>query len=306
MSREVWTLERGSEDYPECLVDLGSRAPERLYGVGDAARVTAIAPAAAVTIVGSRRAGAYGRAVARSLGEAAAQAGLTVVSGLALGCDSAAHEGALDAPGATVAVLGNGPDVPYPRSKAPLYERILASRGAVVAEREPGTQPQPHFFPARNRLMAALAGTTIIVEGTHRSGTQHTAREAGELGREVAAVPGPVNSPLSELPNQLLHDGAAVVRGPQDLLDLTVGVGVVAIASAGPPLDDQLRRVLAAVEAGATTGDAVAVAVGAPGGRVAIDLARLELMGCLATDAGGNLLRTTLGVSCGGRVDPAA
>lgn len=290
----IWTLTRGTSGYPDCLLRLGERAPAALYGLGDRDLVSAIQPAEAVTIVGARRSGAYGCGVARELGHGAGAAGLVVVSGMAYGCDSAAHEGALAGGGLTVAVLGCGPDVVYPPSKADLHGRIIAGGGAVIAEQLPGTQPKPGHFPLRNRIMVALADLAVIVEGEHRSGTRHTQREAEEQNTDVAAVPGPVNSALSELPNDLLHDGAAVVRHAQDLLDLALGVGRVAMRGLGPPLEEHLRAVLAAVEAGATTCDAVANEAAAAGSDAAIALARLELMGYLVSDEVGRFARTML------------
>jgi DNA processing protein len=262
--------------------------------VGDRDVVAGLEPGAVVTIVGSRRSGTYGRGVARELGHAAAAAGLVVVSGMALGCDSAAHEGALDAGGRTVAVLANGPDLAYPPSKADLHRRILASGGAAVAERPPGTAPEPRFFPERNRIMAALAHVVVIVEGRHRSGTRHTASWATDLSREVAAVPGPVTSALSELPNDLIRDGATLVRDPQDLLDLGIGIGRAAVRGVGPALDHALGRALTVVEAGAATCDAVATQAALPGRDAAVALARLELMGYVTADASGRYARTTL------------
>jgi DNA processing protein len=289
-----WSLHRDDAAFPACLLELGDRAPEVIYGAGPRELVAHIAPAETVTIVGARRSGSYGRGVARDLGHGAAAAGLVVVSGLALGCDSSAHEGALDANGTTIAVLGNGPDIPYPRSKATLYKRILAAGGAIVAEQPPGREPQPHFFPARNRIMAAFARLTVIVEGAGRSGTRYTAEEAIELGREVGAVPGAVTSTLAELPNDLLHAGAAVIRDPQDILDLMLGVGRRAVRNVGPELAPELAAVLTAVEAGAQTCDAVALAADAGGRDTAVALARLELMGYLEADAGGRYSRTVL------------
>jgi len=293
MSR-VWSLRREGSGYPECLGDLGDRAPGVLYGLGDRDLVSGLNPDRAVTIVGARRSGAYGRGVAHELGYGAGSAGLVVVSGMALGCDSAAHEGALAAGGETIAVLGNGPDVPYPRSKAPLHERIVADGGAVIAERPPGTEPEPRFFPERNRIMAALSGAVVIVEGRHRSGTRHTANEAEQLGRDVGAVPGPVTSTLSELPNDLIRDGAAVVRDPQDLLDLGLGIGIVSVRGVGPALDRELVLALEAVEGGVATCDGVAVEAALDGRRAAVALARLELMGYVTADASGRYARTAL------------
>jgi DNA processing protein len=270
------------------------KEPEALYGLGERELLALADPSRTVTIVGSRRSGPYGREVARELGFGAASAGLLVVSGMALGCDSAAHEGALDANGATLAVLAGPADVPYPRSKEPLYRRILASGGAVLSERPSGTETKPGFFPARNRIMAALAGWVVIVEGAHRSGTQHTVKQAARLGREVLAVPGPVNSSLSELPNQLLSEGAPVVRDPQDLLDHVLGPGRTQVRGVGPELEPELRDALVAIEAGAGTCDAVAVALSLDGSSAAVALARLELMGYVAGDAVGRYSRTQL------------
>jgi DNA processing protein len=292
----AWCVRRADPEFPQCLRELGDRAPETLHGVGARELLTEIDPASTVTIVGARRAGGYGRGVARELGHGAAAAGLVVVSGMALGCDSEAHAGGLDARGTTIAVLGNGPDLPYPRSKAPLYRRILAAGGAIVAEQPPGREPQPQFFPARNRIMAALAGLTVVVEGAIRSGTRYTAEEAADLGRQVGAVPGPVTSTLSELPNDLLHAGAAVIRDPQDVLDLLLGVGQAAVRRVGPALEPELAVALAAVESGSGTCDAVALETGAGGRDTAVALARLELMGYVEAEAGGRYSRTVLRV----------
>jgi DNA processing protein len=288
----AWELHSGSEDYPACLRELGDRTPEVIYGLGRRELVSGLDPERAVTIVGSRRSGTYGREMAKELGYGAATAGMVVVSGMALGCDSWAHEGALDAGGETIAVLGNGPDLAYPRSKAELHRRILAAGGAVIAEQAPGRQPEAWCFPARNRIMAALAGLVVIVEGAVRSGTRHTATEAENLGRQVAAVPGAVSNPLAGLPNDLINDGAAMIRDVQDLLDLGLGVGMVSVRGVGPSLDGALQAALASVEGGAASCDAVALETGANGHATAVALARLELMGYVETDAVGRFART--------------
>lgn len=292
-----WQISRQDVGWPDCLTELPAveeEEPEVLYGLGAKDVLTQVDPERTVTIVGSRRSGSYGRGVARELGFGVASAGLLVVSGMAHGCDSAAHEGALEASGATLAVLGGPADVPYPRSKEPLYRRILNSGGAVVSEQPSGTQIQPGFFPARNRIMAALAGWVVIVEGAHRSGTQHTVRQAAKLGREVLAVPGPVSSSLSELPNELLFEGAPIVRDAQDLLDHVLGPGQTQVRGVGPELEAGLLDALVAVEAGARTCDAVAVTLGLGGHDAAVALARLELMGYVAGDAVGCYTRTQL------------
>ncbi|MDQ2676387.1 MAG: DNA-protecting protein DprA, partial [Actinomycetota bacterium] len=134
----------------------------------------------------------------------------------------------------------------------------------------------------------------VIVEGTYKSGTHHTVRQALRLGREVLALPGPVNSSLSELPNQLLAEGAIVVRDAQDLLDTVLGAGRTQLRGVGAALEGDLRAALAAVESGASTHDALALALGLDAGAAAVALARLELLGYVAADANGRLMRTQL------------
>lgn len=289
----AWRIKQGSPDYPPGLDELDGRAPPFLHGLGNRDLVVGLAPGDAVTIVGSRRAGVYGREMASELAAGAASAGLVVVSGMAIGCDSAAHQGALDAGGSTIAVLGGGPDLVYPPSNHRLYERIVAT-GAAISEHPPGREPEAWYFAARDRIMAALSAMTIVVEGAVPSGTQITAHEAADLHREVGAVPGPVTSRLSALPHALIRDGATLVRDPQDVLDALLGVGAVAVRGVGPELEPQLGRALEAVAGGLATCDAVALEAGLDGADAALALARLELMGYLRADPGGRLSRTSL------------
>ena len=176
-----------------------------------------------MAVVGTRRASADGLEVARALGRGLAAAGVTVVSGMALGVDSAAHAGALESSGRTVAVLAGGADVPYPPSKARLHG-LIAERGCVVGELPPGFVAMRWCFPARNRIIAALAHMTIVVEAARRSGSLITAEIAIDIGREVGAVPGPVTAWRSAGTNALLRDGATVIRDAADALDVAVGV----------------------------------------------------------------------------------
>jgi DNA processing protein len=171
---------------------------------------------AAVAIVGARACSGYGASVARSLAREAAAVGLVVVSGLARGVDSEAHRGALDAGGTTVAVLGCGIDRDYPAAHADLARRI-AETGLIVSEYAPGVEPAPWRFPARNRIVAGLAGATVVVEARERSGALITADLALEEGREVFAVPGEITSPLSAGTNALLKLGAAPLTSAADL-----------------------------------------------------------------------------------------
>ncbi|HMC07170.1 MAG TPA: DNA-processing protein DprA [Solirubrobacterales bacterium] len=289
----VWSFRRGEDGYPAPFEDLAGRAPTVVYGCGDRAVLTAWDPAAAVTIVGARRASAYGVTVAEELARLLASAGLTVVSGMARGIDAAAHRGALAAGATTVAVLGGGADVVYPRGERRLYERILEC-GAAISERPPGTTPEAWCFPARNRLMAALSALTIVVEAAERSGSLVTAREAAGLGRDVGAVPGPVNSWLSAGSNHLLADGAIVIRDAQDVLDSMLGIGARDVRGTGPELEPELNEALALVELCHTSCDAVASALGSPPQRAAVALARLELLGYVRADAVGRYARTAL------------
>ena len=177
---------------------------------------------AGVAVVGSRSPTAGGRDNAYSFAKAFAASGTAVISGMAAGIDAAAHEAALAAPqGVTVAVLGTGPDLAYPPHHAGLRERI-AAQGAVVSEHPPGTQAKPAHFPSRNRILAGLALGTLVVEATERSGALITARQAGDNGREVFAVPGSIHNPLARGCHRLIREGAGLVENAQEVLDALV------------------------------------------------------------------------------------
>ena len=177
-----------------------------------------------MAVVGSRRPSPYGLEMARSLGRGLAAAGIVVVSGLALGIDAAAHRGCLEVAGVPVAVLAGGPDLPYPRSHRRLYAEVVAT-GLVLSEMPPGQRAFRWSFPARNRLMAGIAGMTVVVEAAEPSGSLITAEFAQDLGRVVGAVPGRVTARMAAGSNALLRDGAAVVRSPEDVLDDLLGAG---------------------------------------------------------------------------------
>jgi DNA processing protein len=286
-----WACCRHGDLYPSHLRDAAD-APWALIGRGDAALLDGLEPFHAVTIVGARRATAYGREVARELGRELAAAGMIVVSGLAFGIDGCAHRGALDA-GRTIAVLGCGPDVAYPSSHRTLWRRI-GETDLVVSELPPGATPWRWTFPARNRIMAALSGMTVVVEAATRSGSLITTDLAADLGRDLGAVPGPVTSRASGGPNGLLASGAHLIRDAQDVLDAMLGPGRRPPARSGPDLDPRLQAVLAAVEVGESTCDAVATATGISGPAAAAALSRLELLGYLACSNLGNYSRTLL------------
>lgn len=289
---ECWACCRHGDLYPEGLRDAAD-APWALIGRGDPDLLDGLEPHGAVTIVGARRATSYGREIARELGRELARAGLVVVSGMAFGIDGCAHRGALDG-GRTIAVLGCGPDVAYPASHRSLWRQICEN-GLVLSEFPPGAPPWRWTFPARNRIMAALAGMTVVVEAATRSGSLITTDLAADLGRDLGAVPGPVTSRASSGPNALLASGAQVIRGAQDVLDAMLGPGrrlerpdTVAL------LEPELQAVLGAVEAGELTCDAVATATSLSGAAAAAALARLELLGYLACSSLGTYSRTLL------------
>ncbi|MCW2951405.1 MAG: protecting protein DprA [Conexibacter sp.] len=273
--------------YPGGLNDL-SDPPAVVYLLGRGAEQLWAGGEEAVALVGARRATPYGLTQARSLGRGLASAGVTVVSGMALGVDASAHAGALEsAGGLTVAVLAGGADRPYPASKRALHRRIAAA-GVVISEMPPGTQARRWCFPARNRIIAALACATVVVEAGERSGSLITATLAAEIGRDVGAVPGLVTSPFAAGTNGLIAEGARLVRGPQDVLEMLFGAEAPQLASArqAEQLPGDLRELLARVAGGmdtvaALTADGVGLDAALAG------LAQLELQGHVRRTAGG-------------------
>ncbi len=210
-------ITRFDDDYPQPLLDL-SLPPPVLYCRGE------IPAGPAVAIVGSRKMDAYGEQAARLFGRQLAEAGVTVVSGFARGVDTTAHRAALEVGGETVAVLGCGVDVDYPRGNASLADDIRKN-GAILSEFAFGAEPRAWRFPVRNRVIAALAVGTLVVQATHKSGSLITAHQALELGRDVYAVPGRIFDVGSQGTNALIADGALPARKPRDILEsLSIGV----------------------------------------------------------------------------------
>lgn len=287
---QCWGCCRHDPLFPAGLRDAPD-APWALICRGDPDLLRKLHPENAVTIVGARRASTYGREVARELSRELALAGMIVVSGLAFGIDACAHRGALDA-GLTVAVLGCGADVAYPAAHRSLWRRI-GEDGLVLSELPPGCGAWRWTFPARNRIMAALSGMTVVVEAAERSGSLITADLAADLGRDLGAVPGPVGSRLSAAPNSLLAGGACLVRDAQDVLDAMLGPGVRRIERAAPKLDRTQMAVLDALDRGAETCDAVAVDLELDGGEAAAALAGLESHGYVSCSLVGVYTRTT-------------
>ena len=202
----------GDVEYPSSLHDLAD-PPCVLFVRGN--RLDELVPR--IAIVGARNATHLGKDVAKSIGRELAISGVVVVSGGARGIDRLSHEGALAGGGRTIAVLGSGIDVAYPRSSGPLFARI-ESDGALVSEYPPGVHAEPFRFPARNRIVASLGAGVVVVEGAAGSGSLITVNHAVDLSRPVYAVPGAVNNPLAHVPLELIREGATMIRGADDLL----------------------------------------------------------------------------------------
>lgn len=274
---------REDDDYPAPLFDLPDPPPHLLV-VGDGQ----MADHPCVAVVGTRDPSTYGERVARELCEALARAGASVVSGLARGIDSIAHQAALDVGGRTVAVLGTGIDVPYPAANTRLHEAV-ARHGLLLSEHGPGERGTAGSFPRRNRIIAALAQVTIVVEAGARSGALITASHALDLGRVVAAVPGPIDAIRSVGSNELLRDGAVVLASVADAVAL-VGLSPPALA---PPPDVQgdERAVWEALARGSLDIDSLSARAALPARRCLAAVSTLELRGSIECALTGEIRR---------------
>ena len=211
---DIRAITRLSPDYPPALTGIYD-PPPTLYVRGECP----LDSEKSLAVVGSRRCTRDGQRAAREFSRELAENGVTVVSGMARGIDSAAHQGALEGKGRTIAVLGCGPDVVYPPENERLMDDILEGGGAIVSELRPGSLPLPGNFPARNRIISGLCRGTLLVEGAKASGAMITVNLALEQGRDVFAIPGGIYSPLSSAPNQMILDGAAPALSAWDILE---------------------------------------------------------------------------------------
>ena len=276
---DVGRLGRRDAEFPSLLGAIHD-PPAQLFLRGGGELADLSRPA--VAVVGARACSSYGRSVARSLACDLASAGLVVVSGLARGIDGEAHRGALDADGFTCAVLGCGIDRDYPAAHAELARRV-AERGLVVSEYEPGVEPAPWRFPARNRIIAGLCAATVIVEARERSGALITADFALEEGRDVLAVPGEITSSLSAGTNALLRLGAIPVTSADDVLELfDLRRPVVERGPLGPAAEALLER----LRDGALTGDELVRTSGIDSAAASAALVELELARRIALEDG--------------------
>jgi DNA processing protein len=266
---DIRRLRRRDPEYPRLLAAIHD-PPAALFVRGAGSET--ILGGSAVAVVGARACSAYGRSVARSLARELAAAGLVVVSGMARGIDGEAHRGALEA-GVTVAVLGCGVDRDYPAAHAELARRIC-EQGLIVSEYEPGVEPAPWRFPARNRIIAGLCEATIVVEARERSGALITADFALEEGRDVFAVPGEITSNLSAGTNALIRLGATPVTSAGDVLEL---FGLAHAEPATESLGVVARALLERLRDGALTADELLRASGVEPAAASAALVELEL-----------------------------
>ena len=277
------------DDYPRSLLDIG-HAPPVLFYIGSRALLNR----PALAIVGSRHATPQGLTNAREFARALALAGLTIVSGLALGVDAAAHEGALGTEASTLAVIGTGPDRVYPARNRGLAQRI-AQAGGMVSEFLPGTPPRKENFPRRNRLISGLARGVLVVEATLSSGSLITARWSGEQGREVFAIPGSIHSPFAKGCHKLIREGAKLVETAQDVLEelglvaratASVAAHVPRAAGSGPGAD-----LLTLMGYDPVTVDTLVVRTGQAPEAITAGLVRLELEALVDALPGGTWQR---------------
>ena len=289
---------REDAQYPPLLRQI-AHPPHLLYVYGE----TDLTDRFPVAVVGTRRASAYGLTHTREIAAELAQTGVCVVSGLALGIDAAAHTGALDGGGRTVAVLGSALDKPYPQENEPLMRRILESGGSVVSEYAPGTLPSRYSFLQRNRIIAGMCLGTLVTEGPRRSGALNTATRTLENGREVFALPGNVDSPGAQLPNMLISEGARLVTGAADILSALViepkdapkaaqaAVAPMEASAEKKPhipggLDETQRAICAALLAGEADFDALCAVSGLESDELGALLIEMEMDGLVTPLAG--------------------
>ena len=289
---------REDAQYPPLLRQI-AHPPHLLYVYGE----TDLTDRFPVAVVGTRRASAYGLTHTREIAAELAQTGVCVVSGLALGIDAAAHTGALDGGGRTVAVLGSALDKPYPQENEPLMRRILESGGSVVSEYAPGTPPSRYSFLQRNRIIAGMCLGTLVTEGPRRSGALNTATRTLENGREVFALPGNVDSPGAQLPNMLISEGARLVTGAADILSALViepkdapKAAQAAVAPMEAPaekkphipggLEETQRAICAALLAGEADFDALCAVSGLESDELGALLIEMEMDGLVTPLAG--------------------
>jgi DNA processing protein len=287
MNKKSWKISQDSPDYPKELHQLYS-PPAELYLLGKP-----IKSEPRVAIVGSRRCSSYGRNTAEELAANLAQLGLTIVSGMACGIDAAAHSGALKARGKTIAVLGCGVDVIYPKCNRQLYEN-LKRNATIISEHRDGTPPFAQHFPARNRIIAGLSSAVIVVEASARSGSLITVEFALEQGKEVMAIPGHIKSPISQGCHKLIKQGAALIESAEDVLEI-LDIEVKESSrkmGRSEKLSELEMQLLDKIGFEPTDLDQIVAHSNLPTAQVSATISILEVKGYVRQESGGRYLRS--------------
>ena len=283
----VHLLFSDDEEYPDWLRAIDD-FPYLLYYAGRLSCLTA----PMVGIVGTRKASAYGKGMAHSIARGLAEAGVTVVSGLARGIDGAAHQGALDADGSTIGILGSGINVPYPSEHAPLLRKIAGGKGLILSEYPLDADPIPFHFPFRNRIISGLSLGIVFVEGEVKSGGMLTVHAALAQGREVFAVPGLVGTKGAEGPHTILREGARIVTSAQDVLD---DLNLLSHAKRHrrekiEVADAAQRKILQALQVQPLTVEQLSQELRTDTGDLLVSLSMMEITGLIRREAGNTFL----------------
>jgi DNA processing protein len=289
-------IDPSSEQWPDRLNELGAGMPKQLHIEGDD-----LPPSdQCIAIVGTRMASIAGLSTARAFAQRFAEAGYVVVSGMARGIDTAAHRGALEGGGRTIAVMGCGLNLTYPPRNQRLKEQI-ANQGTIVSEYEDDVPSAPYHFPQRNRIVAGLVRGAVVIEGGLKSGALITARAAADLDRQVWAVPGAVNDPRSEGANHLIRTEQAALVTLADHVFEAIAPEIAwttdfnRFPGKPSPLEDEEREVLSALSSVPATADDLYRGVALPAGRVALVLSKLEIRGLTVSSRGGTYVLSESG-----------
>lgn len=279
-NREVERITSGMPQYPQILKEIKG-FPKELYYIGN----INLLKERCVAVIGSRNTTGYGRTTAVNMAKKIAGAGLTVVSGMAKGIDTCAHRGALDANGNTIAVLGCGADICYPKENLKLKEEI-EKNGLVISEYPPNTKPQKYFFPQRNRIISGLSEITVVVQAGNNSGALITAELAAEQGHEVCAVPGNIDSQYNMGNNKLIKEGALPIINLGDVLDL-MGVKTFAKKEAEKVLNETEMKIYSLLqEYGEMTVDEICRILTKPSSYVSSIVIVMEMKGIVFSSLG--------------------
>lgn len=280
MNREIQRMTPGMVEYPALLKEIKAY-PKELYYIGN----VEVLKRKCVAVVGSRSTTQYGRKTASEIAGKLAEKGVTIVSGMARGIDTCAHRGTLAAGGDTVAVLGCGVDICYPKENSQLKQEI-EEKGLIISEYPPGTEPMPYHFPQRNRIISGLSAVTVVVQARNNSGALITAELAAEQGREVFAVPGNIDSEYNLGNNKLIRDGARLILNTGDVLE-ALGLGEMDEKTAQKLLSDNEMKIFCLLSArGEMTVDELCMALGKPTAYVSSIVTVMELKGAVFTALG--------------------